>query len=81
MMRVQPAVSGDAGDDSAGGVAGAGKMDVSTVAFDGSLELFEIIIEIVQRVLFDVASEGPQAVGIGQFQHALQAAIVLPLDI
>ena len=56
----------------------AGEVDVPAVALDGLLGLNKVVIEIVERVTFDVAGERAQAVGIGQFQQLKLTAGVLP---
>jgi hypothetical protein len=47
---------GDVGEDSPGVITGSGEMDMAAVFLDGGLKLFEIIIQVVERVLLDVAA-------------------------
>ena len=59
-------VFGDVGDDSPGGITVGGKMDFAAVALDSRLHLLDVIVEIVECMLLDVAGKGSQRIGIGQ---------------
>ena len=70
MTRVAWAFAGDLENDPPGVSAVGGKVNVAAVLFDVGLQLFEVVVEIVQRMLLDVAGERTHLVGIGEFQDA-----------
>ena len=78
MTRVQPAFLAISAMIRRASSPSLAKWTCPPFLLDRSLKLLEIIIEIVERVLLDVAGEGPQGVGVGQFEHALLPALVLP---
>ncbi len=55
-----------------------GKMHLAAVFLDVALELLQVIIQMIQRVLFDFAGQGAKGVGLGQITEPHFAALVLP---
>ena len=72
--------SSDADDDALGLLAVGGEVHLAAVALDVGDELLEVIVEVIQRVLLDLARERAQRIGIGQIEQPELPAGVLPQD-
>jgi hypothetical protein len=52
-------------------------MNVAAIFLDIRLQLFQIVIEMIQGVLFDFTGQGAEFVGIGKFQKAKFPGVVV----